>query len=119
MVHQILGHMAVADSAIRKFYTRDSLFLSLVPLLESSNVGIVQSALSIIIALLMSVFRLWIIKDSEGNQDVETIKTGLKELPLEKNLKEVEERAGDESKCTVDQREDILKSCQQIAKLLN
>lgn len=119
MVHQILGHMTVADGALRKFYAKDGLFLSLVPLLASENVAIVLSALSILVALLMSVPRLCNVKDSESDQDVEAIKTGLKELPLEKDLKEVEEKAGDESKCTVDQREDILKSCQQIAKLLN
>jgi len=43
----------------------------------------------------------------------------LKELPLEKNLKEVEGKLEDEGKCTADQKEDTLKYCQQIIKLLN
>ena len=55
MLHQILGHMTVTDNLIRKFYTKDNLFLSLIPLLNSPEIGIIQSTLTIIITLLMSV----------------------------------------------------------------
>ena len=55
MLHQILGHMTMTDHAVRKFYAKEDLFLSLIQLLNSQNAGIVQCVLSIVAILLMSV----------------------------------------------------------------
>lgn len=56
LIHQILGHLAMCDPAEKSFYIQDDLFMSLNPLLDSENYGVVHTALSIIAILLMSVF---------------------------------------------------------------
>ncbi len=55
LVHQVLAHMVTNDKIVRKCYAKDSLFLSLIPLLDCADISIVQTALSILVIILMSV----------------------------------------------------------------
>lgn len=55
MVHQVFGHMILADSVIRKYYAKNELYLSLIPLIDCQVVPVVHSALSILIIALMTV----------------------------------------------------------------
>ena len=40
-------------------------------------------------------------------------------MPLDKNLKEIEAKLAGENNYTVDQRDDTIKYCERLSKLLN
>ena len=57
MVHQAFGHMILADSILRKYYAKNELHLSLIPLIDSPIIGLAHTALSVLAIVMSSV--LW------------------------------------------------------------
>ncbi len=61
MVHQAFGHMIMADSILRKYYVKNELHLSLVPLIDNPVIELAHTALSVLAIVVSSVSVIFIL----------------------------------------------------------